>query len=200
VEQFGHITTGFLGTPLISLTLTDIDRNDLAYMLLNRKAYPSWLYPVTMGATTIWERWDGQKPDSTFQNPGMNSFNHYAYGAIGKWMYQVVAGIGIDEQNPGYKHIIINPRPGGGLSSAKATHQSMYGEIASGWELEGEKLTMKVQIPANTSATIHIPGDPSDIEINSSGLDDLGMDYKNLEGETVLSAGSGSYAIVTSLK
>jgi alpha-L-rhamnosidase len=200
VEQFGHITTGFLGTPLISLTLTDIDRNDLAYMLLNRKAYPSWLYPVTMGATTIWERWDGQKPDSTFQNPGMNSFNHYAYGAIGKWMYQVVAGIGIDEQNPGYKHIIINPRPGGGLSSAKATHQSMYGEVASGWELEGEKLTMKVQIPANTSATIHIPGDPSDIEINSSGLDDLGMDYKNVDGETVLLAGSGSYAIVTSLK
>ena len=200
VEQFGHITTGFLGTPLISLTLTDIDRNDLAYMLLNRKAYPSWLYPVTMGATTIWERWDGQKPDSTFQNPGMNSFNHYAYGAIGKWMYQVVAGIGIDEQNPGYKHIVINPRPGGGLSSAKATHQSMYGEIASGWELEGEKLTMKVQIPANTSATIHIPGDPSDIEINSSGLDDLGMDYKNVGGKTVLTAGSGSYAIVTSLK
>ncbi|RLD71481.1 MAG: alpha-L-rhamnosidase, partial [Bacteroidetes bacterium] len=147
VEQFGHITTGFLGTPLISLTLTDIDRNDLAYMLLNRKAYPSWLYPVTMGATTIWERWDGQKPDSTFQNPGMNSFNHYAYGAIGKWMYEVVAGIGIDEQNPGYKHIIINPRPGGGLSSARATHQSMYGEISSGWELEEEKLTMKVKIP-----------------------------------------------------
>ncbi len=200
VEQFGHITTGFLGTPLISLTLTDTDRNDLAYMLLNRKAYPSWLYPVTMGATTIWERWDGQKPDSTFQNPGMNSFNHYAYGAIGKWMYQVVAGIGIDEQNPGYKHIIINPRPGGGLSSAKATHQSMYGEIASGWELEGEKLTMKVDIPCNTSTSIHIPGDPSLVKINGTGLLDSGIDYKNLDGETVVSAGSGNYVIVTSLK
>jgi alpha-L-rhamnosidase len=200
VEQFRHITTGFLGTPLISLTLTDIGRIDLAYSLLMRKSYPSWLYPVTMGATTIWERWDGQKPDSTFQDEGMNSFNHYAYGAIGKWMYQVVAGIGIDENHPGYKHIIIHPRPGGGLTSAKATHQSLYGEIASGWELEGEKLTMKVEIPANTSASIHIPGDPSAIEINDSGLADFGMDYKEMNGETVLSAGSGSYVIVTSLK
>jgi len=200
VEEFRHITTGFLGTPLISLTLTDIGRNDLAYMLLKRTSYPSWLYPVTMGATTIWERWDGQKPDSTFQDKGMNSFNHYAYGAIGKWMYQVVAGIGIDENNPAYKHIIINPRPGGGLTSALATHQSMYGEISSGWELEGEKLTMKVQIPANTSATIHIPGDLSGIEINSSGLADTEMDYKKMEGETVVLAGSGSYTIVTSLK
>ena len=115
-------------------------------------------------------------------------------------MYQVVAGIGIDENHPGYKHIIINPRPGGGLTSAKATHKSMYGEIVSGWELEGEKLTMKVEIPANTSASIHIPGDPSAIKINDSGLADLGMDYKEMNGETVLSAGSGSYVIETSLR
>jgi len=200
VEEFGHITTGFLGTPLISLTLTDIGRNDLAYQLLNRKEYPSWLYPVTMGATTIWERWDGQKPDFTFQDPGMNSFNHYAYGAIGKWMYQVVAGIGIDEKNPGYKHIIINPRPGGGLTMAKATHRSIYGEIASGWELEGEKLSMELEIPANTSATIHIPGDPSVIEINNTGLADSGMDYKKVEGQTLVSTGSGTYVIVTSVQ
>ncbi len=200
VEQFGHITTGFLGTPLISLTLTNIGRNDLAYKLLNRKEYPSWLYPVTMGATTIWERWDGQKPDYSFQKSSMNSFNHYAYGAIGKWMYQVVAGIGIDEKNPGYKHIIINPRPGGGLTSARATHQSMYGQIASGWELEGEKLTMKVEIPVNTSATIHIPGDASTVEINGSALVDSGMDYKNIDGNTMVSTGSGNYVIVTTLK
>ena len=199
VEEFGHITTGFLGTPLISLTLTDVGRNDLAYRLLNRKEYPSWLYPVTMGATTIWERWDGQKPDSTFQNPGMNSFNHYAYGAIGKWMYQVVAGIGIDESNPGYKHIFIHPRQGGGLSSARATHQSMYGEIVSGWKLEGEKLTMEVEIPVNTSATIHIPGNAVLIDINGSPLVDMGMDFKEIDGETVLLTGSGRYMIVTSL-
>jgi len=199
VEEFKHITTGFLGTPLISLTLTDIGRNDLAYLLLNRKEYPSWLYPVTMGATTIWERWDGQKPDSTFQNPGMNSFNHYAYGAIGKWMYQVVAGIGIDEKQPGYKHIIIQPRPGGGLTSAKATHQSMYGEIVSEWKLEGKKLTMNVEIPDNTTATIHIPGKASGITINGSSLAQFGLNFKEEEGKVLGKTGSGKYIIVTSL-
>jgi alpha-L-rhamnosidase len=200
VEEFGHITTGFLGTPLISLALTWIGRNDLAYMLLNRKEYPSWLYPVTMGATTIWERWDGQKPDSTFQDPGMNSFNHYSYGAIGKWMYQVVAGIGIDEENPGYKQVIIDPRPGGGLTSARATHKSMYGEIVSGWKLEGDHLTMNVVIPANTGASIHIPGDPASIMINNSALAASGMDFRMANGETVVNTGSGKYVIVTSFK
>ncbi len=200
VEDFGHITTGFLGTPLISLTLTDIGRNDLAYALLNRKAYPSWLYPVTMGATTIWERWDGQKPDSTFQDPGMNSFNHYAYGAIGKWLYEVVAGIGIDEKNPGYKHIIIQPRPGGGLTSAKATHNSMYGTILSGWTLEDETMTMEVEIPVNTSATIHIPGGPAEILINGEVLEGSSFQQQCLNGSVAVECGSGSYTIITKMK
>ena len=195
VEGFGHITTGFLGTPLISLTLTDVGRNDLAYNLLNRKTYPSWLYPVTMGATTIWERWDGQKPDSTFQNPGMNSFNHYAYGAIGKWMYQVVAGIGIDENKPGYKHILIQPRPGGGLTSAKATHNSLFGTISSGWSSQGERFTMEVEIPANTTATIHIPEGASEIKINGSDPDGSGFDFKEEDGQMVGQVGSGEYTI-----
>ena len=126
----------------------------------------------------------------------MNSFNHYAYGAIGKWMYQVVAGIGIDEENPAYKHIIIRPRPGGGLTHAKATHQSMYGHIASGWKLEEEQLTMEVEIPVNTTAAIHIPGDPIAIDINGSALVDLELEYTSADGETVVSTGSGNYTIV----
>jgi alpha-L-rhamnosidase len=199
VESFGHITTGFLGTPQISLVLTEYGRNDLAYMLLNRKEYPSWLYPVTMGATTIWERWDGQKPDSTFQDPGMNSFNHYAYGAIGKWLYQVVAGIGIDPDQPGYKHIIIHPRPGGGLTYAKATHESMYGTIESGWKLNGGSLHMEVEIPVNTSATIYIPGNPGDIRINGEKLEGSGMDLQPLGGITLVKTGSGLYNIDTIL-
>ncbi len=197
VEQFGHITTGFLGTPLISQTLTDHGRIDLAYQLLNRKVYPSWLYPVTMGATTIWERWDGQKPDSTFQNPGMNSFNHYAYGAIGKWMYQVVAGIGIDPEQPGYKHIIIYPRPGGGLAWAKATHESMYGTIVSGWEVDGETVTMEVEIPVNTGATIYIPGDAGHISINGKVLSESGLENRLKNGAVLLEVGSGKFNIVT---
>jgi alpha-L-rhamnosidase len=199
VKQFGHITTGFLGTPLISLTLTDIGHNDLAYMLLNRKEYPSWLYPVTMGATTIWERWDGQKPDSTFQTPGMNSFNHYAYGAIGQWLYQGVAGIGIDESKPGYKHILIHPRPGGGLTSARATHESMYGTIVSGWELSEDNLDMKVQVPVNSSATIHIPGAPGNIEVNGVTLSGSDFEFREEDGETRLETGSGNYRITVKL-
>jgi len=196
VEQFGHITTGFLGTPLISLTLTETGRNDLAYLLLNRKEYPSWLYPVTMGATTIWERWDGQKPDSTFQTPGMNSFNHYAYGAIGKWLYQVVAGIGIDPEQPGYKHILIHPRPGGGLTHARATHESMYGTIVSGWEWSEESLTMEVTIPVNTSASILIPGVPDAIEVNGTPLSESGLPHEEKDGGTLVRTGSGTYSIL----
>jgi len=197
VREFGHITTGFLGTPLISLTLTDHGMLDLAYMLVNRKEYPSWLYPVTMGATTIWERWDGQKPDSTFQDPGMNSFNHYAYGAIGKWLYQVVAGIGIDPGHPGYKHVIIHPRPGGGLTRAEASHESMYGTISSGWELDEDRLTMEVEVPANTTASIHIKGEPDHIFMNGTLLDESGIDYRVMEGKVVAETGSGRYRITT---
>ena len=127
----------------------------------------------------------------------MNSFNHYAYGAIGKWMYQVVAGIGIDPEQPGYKHIIINPRPGKGLTSAWATHTSLYGEITSGWDLDGGMMTMEVRIPANTSATIHIPGESADVLINGTGIGDSGIEYKETEGGIVARTGSGNYSITT---
>jgi alpha-L-rhamnosidase len=157
VRKFGHLTTGFLGTPLLCQVLSDSGYLDEAYMLLNRKDYPSWLYPVTRGATTIWERWDGIKPDGSFQDKGMNSFNHYAYGAIGEWMYRVSAGIDIDPQQPGYKHILIQPRPGGGLTFVKASVHSMYGQVASAWEIKDGRFTLRVQIPANTTATVRLP-------------------------------------------
>lgn len=100
-----HLTTGFLGTPYLAHVLTRFGYHDLAYTLLMQQSYPSWLYPVTVGATTIWERWDGRKPDGTFQTPSMNSFNHYAYGAIGDWMYRKLAGINTSEKENevGYK-------------------------------------------------------------------------------------------------
>ncbi len=152
-----HITTGFLGTPYISEVLTKTGHVDVAYKLLEQKTYPSWLYPVTMGATTIWERWDGIKPDSTFQTPNMNSFNHYAYGAIGNWMYTTVAGINPDENSPGYKHIIIKPQPGGSLTHARASFQSMYGTIQLGWKIADGIMKLSVEIPSNTTATIFLP-------------------------------------------
>lgn len=156
VEKFGHLTTGFLGTPLLCNTLSKIGREDLAFRLLKRKEFPSWLYPITMGATTIWERWDTQKPDGTIIE-GMNSFNHYSYGAIGEWMYNYIGGIGIDPDNPGYKHIMFQPHPGGGLSSASAELKSLYGKIKSDWEIKDDMFHYEVVIPTNTTGTVTLP-------------------------------------------
>ncbi|HPG40507.1 MAG TPA: glycoside hydrolase family 78 protein [bacterium] len=196
VKKFGHITTGFLGTPLICHVLSDYGYTDLAYMLLNRLDYPSWLYPITRGATTIWERWDGIKPDGSFQDAGMNSFNHYAYGAIGDWLYRVTAGIEIDPQQPGYKHILIQPQPGGGLSNASANFSSMYGPIQSGWELKQGVMTMTVELPANTTATIALPDAVVD-KVTEAGLPLVkakGISKSEQSGKTViLEAGSGKY-------
>jgi alpha-L-rhamnosidase len=157
VRQFKHITTGFLGTPLICHVLSDYGYWDEAFMLLNRKEYPSWLYPITQGATTIWERWDGQKPDGSFQDKGMNSFNHYAYGAIGEWLYRRVAGIDIDPKQPGYKHFLIQPHPGGDLTQVSSSIESLQGRIASSWEIKEGKIRLQVEVPANTTATIRLP-------------------------------------------
>jgi alpha-L-rhamnosidase len=196
VDEFKHITTGFLGTPLISQTLTDNGYLDMAYLLLNRKEYPSWLYPVTMGATTIWERWDGIKPDSTFQNPGMNSLNHYAYGAIGKWLYSTVAGIDIDENNPGYKNIIIRPQPGGGLTHARAELKTMYGLAASAWKFDEGQNSFEVTIPANTTATVYLPFDDiNKVESDGkliSGADEFAIHVDEQKNQ-YLKLGSGTF-------
>lgn len=153
-----HLNTGFLGTPYLCHALSQNGRLDLAYRLLMQTDYPSWLYQVTKGATTIWEHWDGIKPDGSFWSPDMNSFNHYAYGAIGDWLYRVVAGIEIDEAHPGYKHILIQPQPGGGLEYAAAELESMYGTIRSQWRIENGATQIKVSIPANATATVRLPG------------------------------------------
>jgi alpha-L-rhamnosidase len=196
VGQFEHITTGFLGASPICHALSDYGYFDEAYMLLNRKKYPSWLYPITKGATTIWERWDGIKPNGTFQNKGMNSFNHYAYGAIGEWLYRVVAGIDIDEQNPGYKHIIVQPHPGGGLTSVRARLDSMYGPIESDWRIDGEAMTVNVEIPPNTTATVKLPSAKlADVTEGGKPVGEAkGMGDTRQEEETVvIQIGSGRY-------
>jgi len=152
-----HLTTGFLGTPYLCYVLNRFGKTDVAYTLLMQETYPSWLYPVKMGATTIWERWGGIHPDSTFEPASMNSFNHYAYGAIGDWMYRVVAGLDTYDDAPGYKHIKIQPHIGGGLTNASASLQTYYGKASSGWKLEGNKIIMDIEIPANTTATVFVP-------------------------------------------
>ena len=151
-----RLGTGFLGTPYICQVLCEYGYDDVAYgLLLNEDQ--QWLYQVKRGATTIWEHWDAIRQDGSFQSERMLSFNHYAYGSIGAWLFQVVAGINADEHKPGYKHIIIKPQPGGGLSHAKAAYDSMHGLIESAWSLSGNRLTLWVCIPANARATVIIP-------------------------------------------
>ncbi len=196
VNKFQHITTGFLGTPLICHVLSDFGYYEEAFMLLNRKEYPSWLYPITMGATTIWERWDGIKPDSTFQDKGMNSFNHYAYGAIGEWLYRVVAGIEIDEKNPGYKHTIIHPHSGGNLSYAKASVHSLYGKVASGWSIAESIMKVLVEIPPNTFATLKLPNARLEqVRENGKSLEKVEGIQEVIQEErlAIIKLGSGNY-------
>ena len=156
-ENKYHLTTGFVGTPYLCHVLSQNGYLDVAYKLLLQTDYPSWLYQITKGATTIWEHWDGIKPDGSFWSKKMNSFNHYAYGAIGDWLYRVSAGIDIDETRPGYKHIIIKPQPGDELNYVKAELQSAYGLIKSEWRIGRDIIEVKVRIPANTTATLELP-------------------------------------------
>jgi alpha-L-rhamnosidase len=158
-QRANHLSTGFVGTPYINWVLSEAGCLDTAYSLLKQTSWPSWLYSVTQGATTIWERWDGWTHDKGFQDSGMNSFNHYAYGAIGAWLYAVDGGIDLDPQRPGYKHIIMRPQPDGDLTSAKAELSSMYGLIRSAWVVDTERgaFDWRISIPANTTATIYVP-------------------------------------------
>src|SRR5688572_11765853 len=158
IKSYGnHLTTGFLGTPYLCHVLTRFGYPDMAFTLLMQESYPSWLYPVKMGATTIWERWNGIRPDSTFEPASMNSFNHYAYGAIGDWMYREIAGLDTETDDPGYKKIKIKPHTGGKLTHAAAALQTYYGKTSSGWKIENGKLSLAVEIPPNTSATVYVP-------------------------------------------
>jgi alpha-L-rhamnosidase len=158
IERRGeHLSTGFVGAPYLPHVLSANGKLDTAYKLLAQKTWPSWLYPVTQGATTIWERWDGWTEENGFQDKGMNSFNHYAYGSIGAWLYSTVAGIEIDPEQPGYKHSILRPQPGGDLTCAAARLQTLYGELVSDWRLENGRFAWEVVIPPNTTATAVLP-------------------------------------------
>jgi alpha-L-rhamnosidase len=203
VRERKHLTTGFLGTPYLCHVLSRYGYLDEAYMLLNREQYPSWLYPVKQGATTIWERWDGLKPDGTFQDKGMNSFNHYAYGAVGDWMYRVMAGIEIDPSAPGYRHILIQPRPGSGFTHAKASHLTLYGRVASSWEIKNDRFDLSVEVPPNTRATIRLPS------AELAGVTEGGRPLQNGNGivssrqdatTVVLEVGSGEYKFGYAIK
>jgi alpha-L-rhamnosidase len=198
-----HLTTGFLGTPYLCHVLSRFGRTDVAYRLLLQDTYPSWLYPVKMGATTIWERWNGIHPDGTPETPTMNSYNHYAYGAIGDWMYRVAAGLDTYEDGTGYKHIRVMPHIGSDLSAVSASLQTYYGTAATSWNTEAGKLTLKVTIPANTKANIFIPASSADAITESgqklSEVKSINV-LKTENGYIEVETGSGNYVFTVGAK
>jgi alpha-L-rhamnosidase len=161
-----HIATGFLGTPLVTDALTNAGELATAYELLLQREDPSWLYPVSMGATTIWERWDSMLPDGSI-NPGdMTSFNHYAFGAGADWLHRTVAGLA--PAAPGYRQLRVQPHPGPGVTSAAATHETPYGTAAVAWSLtSGTSYTLEVTVPPNTTAQIVLPDGSAPVEVGS---------------------------------
>lgn len=152
-----HLGTGFVGTPLINRVLSKWDEVDLAYEIALQETWPSWIYSINQGATTMWERWNSYSHSDGFGNAKMNSFNHYAYGAIGLWLYEIVAGLAPDPEHPGYKHFFVAPQPGGGLTHASARLETVYGLASSSWQIIDDSLLLEAEIPPNTSATVIAP-------------------------------------------
>lgn len=187
-EHDGHLVTGFLGTPYFCHALSQNGKAKEAWALLLKDDFPSWLYQVKAGATTVWEHWDGIKPDGSMWSPDMNSFNHYAYGAVGEWLYRTVAGIEADESAPGFKHVIISPLPGGRLNWVDASYESMYGEIAVKWQAIEGKVVLSFRIPANTTATVKLQA------VKEIGQSE-GLEFSHSESGWSATVGSGEYRI-----
>jgi alpha-L-rhamnosidase len=155
-----HLSTGFIGISHLNPQLTLAGHADVAYRLLLRDDYPSWLYPVKHGATTIWERWNGWTEEEGFFVPHMNSLNHYSLGSVGEWLFRHTAGIELDPESPGFQKFILRPFLGHGLDFARASYRTMHGEIVSDWKRKGDKLKWSVRIPANTTARVYVPSEP----------------------------------------
>ncbi len=170
IRELGwHLSTGFVGISHLNPQLTLTGHVDVAYRLLLQEGYPSWLFPVMQGATTIWERWDSWTIAGGFHKDGMNSFNHYSLGSVGEWLFRHVAGIELDPETPGYKRFVLQPHIGAGLDHARATLRTLHGEIASAWRVTDGKLRWEFTVPPNTEATVFVPSEP-DTPVALDGL------------------------------
>lgn len=215
-DNGNQLGTGFIGTGIIQQTLSDMGRSDVAYTLLLQRSDPSWLYSVDQGATTVWERWNSYTKENGFGPVEMNSFNHYAYGAVAEWMYSDMLGISADTENPGFGHFILKPQPDTRaeedipdnqtrITDVKGFYNSKYGKITAEWHYNSENFTYTVTVPANTGATVYIPVANHDgITVNGVAMDTLadvmdGWDYKGYEnGCAVFEVKAGSYAFKAS--
>jgi alpha-L-rhamnosidase len=155
----GRLSTGIQTTHRMMLELSEADRDDLAYGLLLSRERPSWGYMIDQGATTIWERWDGYVDGRGYQDPGMNSFNHWALGSVGEWLYRCLLGLNPDPDAPGWKHFIVRPKPGGGIDWARGSYHSIRGVIEVDWRIDEGELRLDLTVPPNTTATVILPGD-----------------------------------------
>ena len=197
IEKEGHrLSTGFLGTPWLCEVLTRIGDDDMAYRLLLQTELPSWLYPITMGATTIWERWDAMLPDGSI-NPGeMTSFNHYAYGAVGAWLYERMAGLRQHDAERGWRRFVVEPHPGGGIRHAKAVVETPYGCAESSWRIDDPDhapatFTLRAVVPANTTAELWLPGATTPVEVGS-GEHQLSLDLSEAQRRRYLPSRDGA--------
>ena len=176
IKNGNRLSTGFLGTPFLLPVLTRYGRLDLAGKLMEQTEFPSWLYPVLQGATTIWERWNGYTKEGGILAEPMNSFNHYAYGAAASFLYGVAGGIRMDENVTGFRHFILAPVPFGTLTSAETSYMSPYGLITTAWKSVAGKVTLQVHVPANTSASLQLPGG----EIQEIGSGDYTFEFADI--------------------
>ncbi|MBU3913881.1 MAG: glycoside hydrolase family 78 protein, partial [Nanoarchaeota archaeon] len=165
----GRMTTGIITTGLMMLELSRNGYHEQACKLALSRKMPSWGFMIDQGATTIWEHWNGWTPENGFQNPAMNSFNHYVFGSVGEWMMCCLAGLNHDENYPGWKRFIIRPRPDGGLTEVKAHYDSVYGRVASHWQWVGSAFTLNVSVPVNTVAVVYIPSEKPEL-IEEGGM------------------------------
>ncbi|MET9471903.1 alpha-L-rhamnosidase [Streptomyces sp. NPDC002922] len=181
-----HLSTGFLGTPRLLPVLTSTGHTDVAYRLLVQRSFPSWGYQIDKGATTMWERWDSIRPDGSFQDAGMNSFNHYAYGSVGEWMYANIAGIA--PAAPGFRRILVRPRPGGGVTEAEGRYDSVRGPVITRWKVDEDGFRLALTVPANTTAEVWIPA--ADAAQVIQGTSEF---IRMEDGCAVFAAGSGTH-------
>jgi alpha-L-rhamnosidase len=191
-----HLTTGFVGVGYILPVLSSTGHTRVAYRLLEQHSPPSWRYMVDQGATTIWERWDGWTGERGFQSAWMNSLNHYALGSVGEWLYRFLLGIDQEPGGAGFGRLLLQPHPGGGLAWARGSYRSVRGPISSGWELSGDWFTLRVELPPNVTASVHVPSDdPAAVRHANGGRPARIAGYPGVTGaaEAVFEVTSGAH-------
>lgn len=185
----GNLSTGIQTTHRLMLELSRYGYHPHACRLITSREFPSWGYMIEQGATTIWERWDGYVAGRGFQDPGMNSLNHYALGAVGEWLYRVLLGLNPDEDAPGWKHFSVRPQPGGGITWAKGEYHSIHGLIQVTWKLEKERFALDLTVPPNTTATVFLPA------VNMAGVFESGKPLSGADGVKFLRTEAGAVVI-----